>query len=234
MQHFTQSRLRAVFLCLTLSSVASAQEVKTDIGVTQFTQAENGTWYQDGFAHTLHLTSPSASLKLYTDKFDGWQVGIGVDYIGRATSDAMVLDADANYSAVNKTHCNGQCGPLSHLTGHGTIPSLFIALRKNYDRWIVELEYYRTRPQWETYNEDWYSWWGSPAIQSRTWHQTKSIYDLSAAIGYRIDDKFNLLLKAVPTHASNSQIDPTSPSGSSYFPGIYKAYSPTLAIEYSF
>ena len=75
--------LRAVFLCALALSIADshyadAQEIKVDLGVTQFTQAANGFWYQDGFAHTLRLTSPSASIKLYSDKMDGWQAGIGL------------------------------------------------------------------------------------------------------------------------------------------------------------
>lgn len=233
-------RLAALFLCLFISCVAigaHGYEVKADLGVTQFTQAANGFWYQDGFPHTLRLTSPSASLKLYSDRSaDGWQLGIGIDYIGRATSDAMILDADANYNANTPTHCNGPCGPLSHMQGQGTIPALFSVARKTWTNWFVEGGLYVTRPHWETTNFDWY---GGPnnavgPIYSHLNHEVRNTYDLGAAIGYRFDDTWSAVLKAVPTHATNSQRDPTNPSGVSYYPGIYKAYSPTLAVETTF
>lgn len=223
-------------MCLVTSD--QAQEVKIDLGVTQFSKIENGNWYQNGFAHTLRLTSLSASLKVYTDKSaNGWQLGAGYDYIGRATSDAMVLDADANYNQNNPpTYCNGPCGPLSHMQGQGTIPALFAVVRKSHGPWFVEGGLYISRPHWETTNFDWY---GGPnnsvgPIYSHLNHEVKTTYDFGGAVGYQMSDRIAVILKAVPTHATNSQVDSTNPTGVSYFPGIYKAYSPTLAVEYTF
>jgi hypothetical protein len=236
-------RLRALFLCAIAFVIAGctckdscAYEVKADAGWTQFTKQSCGFWYQCDAPYTLRLTSLSASLKVYTDKTaDGWQLGAGYDYIGRATSDAMIYDCD-NYGSSANPLCNGSKAPLSHMEGQGTIPAIFAMVRKSYGDWFVEGGLYVSRPRWETTNFDWY---GGPnnsvgPIYSHLNHEVKNTYDLGGAIGYCMALNWCTILKAVPTHATNSQVDPSNPTGTSYFPGIYKAYSPTLAIEYTF
>ncbi|HXA48064.1 MAG TPA: hypothetical protein VNW52_10580 [Burkholderiaceae bacterium] len=234
-------RLRALFLCamvspIALANQACAAEFKVDLGVTQFTRESCGFWYQCDTPHTLRLTSPSVSLKVYTDKTaDGWQIGGGFDEIGGATSDAMIYDCD-DYGSSAHPICNGSKAPLSHMQGQGSIPALFLVARKSYGNWFIEGGVYLTRPRWETTNFDWY---GGPnntvgPIVSHLNHEIKNTYDLGGAVGYQINEHWGAILKAVPTHAINTQLDSTNPTGVSYFPGIYKAYSPTLAVEYTF
>jgi hypothetical protein len=224
------SRQLAVFLCL-FSSSAFAQEIKLDLGLTQFTSTANGNWYQKGFAHTLRLTSLSGALKLYTEKYDGWQFGIGADYIGRATSDAMVLDDDANYNENSPTHCNGSCGPLSHMQGQGTIPAALIAVRKTWDKWFVDTALYATRPHWETINYDWY---GGPnnsvgPLVSKMNHAPETVYGIGLSVGYVVDSNLAVVFSVKPTHTSG-----LVQNSATQFPGIYKAYSPGIALEYTF
>jgi len=224
-------RRLAVMFGLLFCFHVSAQEIKLDLGLTQFTSTANGNWYQKGFPHTLRLTSLSGSIKLYTDKYDGWQVGIGADYIGRATSDAMVLDDDANYNENSATHCNGPCGPLSHMQGQGTIPAGLIAVRKSWDKWFVDAALYATRPHWETINYDWY---GGPnnsvgPLVSKMNHAPETVYGIGLSVGYVLDNNLAVVLSVKPTHTSG-----LVQMSDKYFPGIYKAYSPGLALEYTF
>jgi hypothetical protein len=227
----------ALFAVLALASTfASAVEFKLDAGVTKFTSQSCGFWYQCDAPHTLRLNSLSASLKVYTDKsIDGWQLGAGYDYIGRATSDAMIYDCD-NYGSSANPVCNGSKAPLSHMQGQGTIPAVFAVVRKSFGSWFAEGGLYISRPHWETTNFDWYGGTNNNVgpIYSHLNHEAKNTYDLGGAVGYQMTDRFALLLKAVPTHATNTQLDSTNPNGVSYFPGIYKAYSPTLSAEYTF
>lgn len=236
-------RLRALFSCLVGLAIVGcackdscAVEFKVDGGWTQFTKQACGFWYQCDTPHTLRLASLSASLKVYTDKTaEGWQLGAGYDYIGRATSDAMIYDCD-NYGTSAHPVCNGSKAPLSHMQGQGTINAIFVAVRKTYGNWLVEADVYDSRARWETTNPDWY---GGPnntigPIYSHLNHEPENKIDLGLALGYCMAWNWCALLKAVPTHATNSQLDSTNPTGRSYFPGIYKAYSPTLAIEYTF
>jgi len=232
--------MKKLFLAVALSAVFSnafAQEVKVDFGVTKFTQVSNGNWYQEGFPYTLRLTSPTASIKIFTDKGEsGWQYGLGFDYMGRVTSDAMVLDSDANYNANSPTHCNGPCGPLSHMQGQGTIPSAFLAARKNYSTWFYEVEGYATRPNYENTNYDWY---GGPnnsvgPLVSHIDHQVKTTYGLGLALGYRLTGADSVMFKLIPTEAKNSQSDPLAPSGTAYYKAVYDKESFSIVLEHSF
>jgi hypothetical protein len=214
---------------------ALAVEVKADLGVTQFTQIANGTWYQTGFPYHLDLTSPSVSLGLYTDKtksnnewLNGWQLGLGYDYIGHASSSALAVASDANYNENSPTHCNGPCWPLSHWYGNGKVDGTFLAVRKTYNNWFIETELYATRPTWTENVPDWIACAACTPHSAQVSHQVETLYNMSLAVGYNINNQWGIILKAVPTHASN-----LNPDGE-YFPGIYKAYSPTIALEYTF
>lgn len=212
--------------CLLLAGYAMADEAAIDVGVTRFSQAGNGTWYQNGFTHDLSLVSPSVSLKYYTAKSaSGWQIGGGYDYIGKAGSSALAVPVDSNYSEHSANHCNGACLPLSHWYGEGEVDSLFVAVRKNFGHWFIEPELYASRPTWTENIPDWRNCtitpYGSP-INVTVTHAHKIMYDPALAAGYRWSE-WSLILKVVPTHANGDGV-----------PAIYKGYSPTLAVEYFF
>lgn len=202
---------------------AHAAEIDINLGATHFSHQSNGFWYQEGFPYDLRLNSPSVSLKLFTEKSEsGWQFGGGYDYIGRATSDSYdVGGLDSNYSETSPTHCNGPCLPLAHWKGAGEVDGLFLGARKSSGNWIFEGGLMATRPTWHaTYTNLYYCATCAPQAGEFV-HHNKIMYDPYADIGYRIDDRFSLHLSVVPTHAKGDQ-----------FPAIYKAYSPTLSIEY--
>lgn len=211
------NKLIIAILSFLAISCASAQEFKIDLGVTQFSRIENGNWYQEQLPFTLRLTSLSASLAIYTDKDESrWQFGGGYDYIGRATSDAMIYDVD---------NCHINCGPVSHMQGQGTIPAIFVGARRTMGSWFIEPQLYLTRPHWETTNFDWYgsSNYSVGPIYSHLNNEVKNTYGIGAAIGYALSKDFSATLKIVPTHSS---------AGDN--PAIYKGVSPTMAVEYSF
>lgn len=216
--------MRYAALLMLFCSQCFAGEIMLDLGATHFSQAGNGIWYQEGFPYDLHMTSPSVALKYYTDKSeDGWQFGAGYDYIGKATSSALAVGEDWNYNANSPTHCNGACLPLSHWYGSGEVDGVFIAARKNIDSWIIEGGVMATRPTWHEVVPDFVGCYGCAPQFGQETHDNKIMYDPFLSVGYRITGNVAFLLSAIPTHAKGDAV-----------PGIYKGYSPTAALEFSF
>jgi len=243
--------LQVFILSLMFGVSASAYEIKADFGLMKFTPVENGNCYQDGLSHTLRLNQPAASLSIYTDKSkDGYQLGLGFGTERKATTDAMVLNQDSNYNANSATHCNGPCGPLSHMQGEGKVPYTFLLLRKTWMNsfafgkpiWLEGGPCY-TRPSYSNTNWDWYGSnnynakpvvYDAGPIVSHIDHKVEGRTSATAAVGIELTKDISALVRLVPTSASNSQPDPLVPSGQTYYRGDYSKVSVYFGVQIKF
>lgn len=239
-------KLICAILVAAACSAAVAAELDIDIGITHFTEQADGFWRQDGFAHYEHLTSPTISFKLFTDPdLLGLQYGIGYDWVGEASSSAMVVPLDSNYSATSPTHCNGPCEPLGHMIGEGHIFGGFLAVRDSFKdpfkltlsgKWVAEIDLYALRATWDTTNQDWRMTSSQTPVVSILNHDPKYQIGVGAAVGYNMGG-WTWMLKITPSHVSNTQAytDPgTGAKSTIYVPGIYKAVSPSFVIQRAF
>jgi hypothetical protein len=233
-QQFTKYlRLFIIFLMLSCCDVAIASEIVVDFGLEKFTPSANGNWKQNGFPNNEHLISPSVSFGLYTDiNTYGTQFGVGFDWVGRMTADAMILNSDANYNPNSASHCNGPCGPLSHMQTQATVSNIFLAVRQNYGNWWGEIQLTATTYHLESINYDWYGPGNTSAvgpIVSQLNADARTQYGLGATIGYKLpykiaNEPISLFLKIEQSHTS--EVDGLK--------GLSKAVSPTLGIEIKF
>lgn len=231
-------RLRALFLCAIAFIIAGctcknscAYEVKIDLGITQFTPAPVGNWYQANMPYTLRLTSLSGAISVYSDPFaGGYQVGAGIGNAGRVTSDAMIHDVD---------DCNVNCGPVSHMQGQGTDPFIFVDARKTWGNVFAGVQFYVSRMNYENTNFDWYGGAGYKVgpIVSHIDHEVKNTPGLGVSIGYQFSEQIAATFKIIPTRAPNSQSDALAPGGSTWYRPVDSSafgYSPFVGIEYTF
>lgn len=108
-----------IVLAIRLS--AHAAQLEIGAGIAHAQTNGNGTWFQDGFPHTLRLNQPVALIGV-TGKFTrhmDWH--LDAVSLGRYSSDSQDVLPDANYSATSATHCNGPCNPFAHYMGNGRI-----------------------------------------------------------------------------------------------------------------
>ena len=77
---------------------ANAADFEVSAGESKFASQPNGTWYQNGFAHDLDLTSPSLSIGAtgYVNDWMRWHAGYM--YLGDASSNAIAVSSDAAYA----------------------------------------------------------------------------------------------------------------------------------------
>lgn len=114
-----------LFLVLLMLVSGSTQAVDFEIGAgrTQFSAQQDGVWYQNPFPYDLELQSNSVSLGITDYVQPGWRYRAGWWYVGRATSSALAVGADAVYAAYGKEA--GQHYPLTHWYGQGTVNELY-------------------------------------------------------------------------------------------------------------
>lgn len=150
---------RFFFACIFLLPIsAHAAALEIGIGMAQSQDRGNGTWYQNGFPHTLGLRSPVAEIGLHGD-FMPW-LAWHTDLVDLGRYSVNSLDTpDANYSATSQTHCNGACLPLAHYSGSGSIYGLSATLEAHTTgSWQIGIEagpllYHHT---WALSVPDWY------------------------------------------------------------------------------
>jgi len=91
-----------ILALLFISSPAFASDLEVSIGLTQFKQSDNGTWYQNGLPHQLDMRSLSSSIGLtgWISSSIRWRAGI--QYLGHSSFSSLdVSDADfAKYGGV--------------------------------------------------------------------------------------------------------------------------------------
>lgn len=105
-------------LVLAIRLAAHAAQVEVGAGIAHASTQGNGTWYQDGFQHTLQLTQPVVEIGLtgrLTRHMD-WHVD--AVSLGRYSSDSWDT-TDANYNGSDG--CVETCLPLQHFQGSGRV-----------------------------------------------------------------------------------------------------------------
>lgn len=108
-----------VFLVLCTFGTAHAAQWELGVGMAHAQQQHNGTWYQEGFAHTLRLNSPvvEAGVLVRWSRHVNWHVD--AVYLGRVGVGSLDVP-NANYS-LSAHDCVGPCMALQHFVGAGTI-----------------------------------------------------------------------------------------------------------------
>ena len=148
--------------CLAACSVAHAvPRLEMGIGVTQFQDRGNMTWYQEGLPHKLQLNSPNVEIGIT----DNWEYGrFGVAYhlaavhMGYVKTDAVATPDDANYDPVAKG-CKGECLAHSNFTGRGSNFGVRATIEPyvTYNGWRVGIEggVYYSKNIWKMTVYDW-------------------------------------------------------------------------------
>ena len=120
------------------SLCAHAAQLEIGAGIAHATTQGNGTWYQDGFRHTLKLTQPVVEIGLtgrITRHMD-WHVD--AVSLGRYSTDSLDT-TDGNYNGSDG--CIGACLPLQHFEGSGRVWGLQALLsRHTTGSWRLGLE----------------------------------------------------------------------------------------------
>ena len=142
----------ALAICISLSIRVSAHAAQFEIGAG-FTHAHtrgNGTWYQDGFPHTLRLYQPALEIGV-TGHVGSWlRWHIDAMDLGRFASNALAVP-DANYDPASPSYCAGPCMPTADYIGAGRITGV---------QALVSLH---TRGPWQVGVE------GGPFLYYETW-----------------------------------------------------------------
>ena len=111
----------ATCVVLAIRMQAHAAQWEIGAGLAHAQTHGNGTWYQDGFQHTLRLNQPVALIGL-TGRFSrhlDWH--LDAVSLGQYSSNSQDVLPDANYSPTSPTHCNGPCNPLANFIGSGRV-----------------------------------------------------------------------------------------------------------------
>lgn len=161
----------ATCIVLAIRLTAHAAQLEIGAGIAHAQTQGNGTWYQDGFPHTLRLTQPVALIGLtgrFTRHMD-WH--LDTVSLGRYRSDSQDVLPDGNYSATSATHCNGPCNALAHYMGAGRIWGLQALLaRHTSGTWRLGIEGgpFLYHESWRLSVPNWYAPDGTHyAIQTR-------------------------------------------------------------------
>ena len=150
----------ATCVVLALRMQAHAAQWEIGAGIARAQTRGNGTWYQDGFPHTLRLNQPAALIGLtgrFTQHLD-WH--LDAVSLGQYSSNSQDVLPDANYSPTSPTHCNGPCNPLAHYMGIGRvwgIQALLGAHTTGAYQFGVEAGPFFYRESWNLSVPNWYT-----------------------------------------------------------------------------
>jgi hypothetical protein len=111
----------AALLSAACAPHANAASVEVGAGIAQAQTHGNGTWCQEGFAHTLKLQSPAFLLGVTGDISPRVRWHVDAVSLGTYSVDSWDTPVDANYNAATANHCNGTCLPLVHILGSGSV-----------------------------------------------------------------------------------------------------------------
>ena len=111
----------AVVIVLAIRIQAHAAQIEIGAGIAHASTNGNGTWYQDGFPHTLTLTQPAFEVGLTGRITPHMAWHVDAVSLGRYASNSLDVLPDANYSPTSPTHCNGPCNPLANFIGSGRV-----------------------------------------------------------------------------------------------------------------
>jgi len=122
--------VRFFVACVLLFPVmAHAARVEVGAGIAQSNTHGDGTWYQEGFQHSLSLRSPAFLLGVTGDLTPNLAWHVDAVSLGSYSVDSWDTPVDANYNPSTPTHCNGACLPLVHVIGSGSVYGIAATLQ---------------------------------------------------------------------------------------------------------
>ncbi len=154
-----------ILAAVLLAGSAHAAQFEIGAGLAHATTQGNGTWYQDGFQHTLKLNQPFVEIGVtgaITPHMD-WHVD--AVSLGRYASNSEDTPRDPNYSGVGPTYCNGPCDTLANYIGSGSVYGVqALIARHTGGSWQLGIEggpllYHET---WQMDVPNWYTPQGVP------------------------------------------------------------------------
>lgn len=212
-------------LLLLLTPVAEAAEFEMAIGESKFNSQPNGVWYQDGFAHSLGLTSPSISLGAtgYANSWMRWNAGY--TYLGSTSSSAIAVSSDAAYAKYGANA--GKYWPTSHLYGSGDLSLLYATLAPEYKSgnfiFAIEAGFTAYKPTWKMSIPDCYKCLPGATYQNVTIEHHAAI-QLGETIGFSIKyGNTSILISRYTTSASGDM-----------WPAIYTGHTDNISIRHQF
>jgi hypothetical protein len=110
--------LSVAFALLLASMAAHAVDVEVGVGAARAIPQENGTWYQEGFPHSLNLRSPVFLLGVTDDLTPNVAWHVNAVSLGSYSVDSWDTPNDANYSG---SGYRGNALPLAHYIGSGSV-----------------------------------------------------------------------------------------------------------------
>ena len=93
----------AVLILLAIRLQAHAAQIEIGAGIAHATTQGNGTWYQDGFQHTLTLTQPVVEIGLTGRLTPRMAWHVDAVSLGRYSVNSEDVLPDANYSPTAPT-----------------------------------------------------------------------------------------------------------------------------------
>ena len=121
----------AVLIVLAIRLQAHAAQIEIGAGIAHASTNGNGTWYQEGFPHTLSLTQPVAEIGLTGRITPHMAWHVDAVSLGSYSVNSEDVLPDANYSATSPTHCNGPCNPFANFIGSGRLYGLQALLSRS-------------------------------------------------------------------------------------------------------
>jgi len=113
------AKLRFIAFALLLAGMpAHAARVEVGAGIAQAIPQDNGTWYQEGFPHSLNLRSPVFLLGVTGDLTPNIAWHVDAVSLGSYSVDSQDTPNDANYSG---SGYRGNHLPLAHYVGSGSV-----------------------------------------------------------------------------------------------------------------
>lgn len=128
------------------------------LGLSHFSLAPNGTWYQEGFPYEVTQTVPSISVGIDTKYFE-----LGYTYLGKVKSSAEATASDADYND------GPPYWPLSHWNGSGDVSGLYAGGHVG----PITVGAYVYKPTWKMDIPDWRHCAECQPQHLTVWHDPK-------------------------------------------------------------
>jgi hypothetical protein len=211
-----KSIIFAIFLSLFVSGVQAFEAPmgpSVSVGITQFTPHGDDVWYQKGgadFPYTLHMRSPSYSVRYDWKLSEKYSVALSYIDFGRVTSEAVAValdgqvPGDGGYNATTHS-CNGTCWPKSHWYGKGGVKGLFAIVDKHWGKFSVGLGFGIYKPEWQENIPDWIQTRDAVPQNLTVVHNAKLQVTPLLEARYQVSDHFSILGTVVHTASEGDQ-----------------------------
>ena len=216
----------AVFAVLALIATVPVQAANFEmaVGESEFNSQPNGVWYQNGFAHSLGLNSPSLSIGATGYATDWMRWHAGYTYLGQASSTAIAVSSDAIYAKYGGN--SAKYWPVSHWNGSGDVNLLYATLAPEYKSgdftFAIEAGFTAYKPTWAVNSPDWI-----PCATCATQNITPThhgVIQLGETIGFSLKyGDTSIVFSRYTISASGDQ-----------WPAIYTGHTDNLSIRHQF